>query len=55
VANFAASVAGTVHLDLRISPRFSKKFEIILMLFSRAWGKMINEKPEAKNLVALFL
>jgi hypothetical protein len=24
--------------------KFSKKFEVTLMLFSVAWGKMINEK-----------
>jgi hypothetical protein len=27
-----------VHLELRISPRFSKKFETALMGYSRAWG-----------------
>jgi hypothetical protein len=27
-----------VHLELRISPRFSKKFEPALMGYSRAWG-----------------
>jgi hypothetical protein len=35
---------------------FSKKFEMILMLLSWAWGKVIHEKkPEAKNLVTLSL
>jgi hypothetical protein len=35
---------------------FSKKFEMTLMLFSGAWGKVIHEKkPEAKNLVTLSL
>jgi hypothetical protein len=32
------------------------KFEMILMLFSGAWTKMIHEKnPEAKNIVTLSL
>jgi hypothetical protein len=31
--------------DLQISPQiFENIFEIIPMLFSRAWGKMIHEK-----------
>jgi hypothetical protein len=39
-----------------ISLNFRKKFEMTQMLFSWAWGKMIHEKkPEAKNLVTLFL
>ena len=38
------SLTPVVHLDLRISPRFSKKFEMILMLLSGAWGKVIHEK-----------
>jgi hypothetical protein len=33
-----------------------KKFEITLLLFSGAWGKMIHEKkPEAKNFVTISL
>jgi hypothetical protein len=46
-----------VHLDLQISPQnFRKKFEMNLILFSGAWGKMIHEKkPEAKNLVIMSL
>jgi hypothetical protein len=47
-----------VHLELRISPRISKKFEIALMRYSRAWGKLNHEKtkkPEVENLVALSL
>jgi hypothetical protein len=35
--------------------KFSKKFEITLMLFSGAWGKKIHKKPGAKNLVTLYL
>ncbi len=38
------SLTPVVHLDLRISPRTSKKFEMNLMLFSGAWGKVIHEK-----------
>jgi hypothetical protein len=33
-----------VHLDLRISTEFSKKFEMIQVLFSGAWGQMSHEK-----------
>jgi hypothetical protein len=33
-----------VHLDLRISPQIFNKFEITLVLFSGASGKMIHEK-----------
>jgi hypothetical protein len=72
VAKFAASVADTsanlplvsfapvsltpvvVHLDLQ--REFSKKFEMTLMLFSGARGKVIHEKKsEAKNLTTLSL
>jgi hypothetical protein len=38
------SVTPVVHLDLRISPRIFKKFEMIQMLLSGAWGKVIHEK-----------
>ncbi len=38
------SLIPVVHLDLRISPRISKKIEMTLMLFLGAWGKMIHEK-----------
>jgi hypothetical protein len=38
------SLTPVVHLDLRISPRISEKFEMILMLLSGAWGKVIHEK-----------
>jgi hypothetical protein len=45
-----------VHLDLGISPRILENFEITLVLFSGAWGKMTHEKKsEAKNLVTLYL
>ncbi len=42
-----------VHLDLQIFLWISKKFEMTLMLFWWAWGKMIYEKNEAKYLVTL--
>jgi hypothetical protein len=35
------SLTPVVHLDFR---EFSKKFEMILILFSGAWGKVIHEK-----------
>jgi hypothetical protein len=45
VANLPpVSVTPVVHLDLRLSPRISKKFEMILELLSGAWGKVIHEK-----------
>jgi hypothetical protein len=34
---------------------FSTKFEMILILFSGAWGKMSHENPGAKNLTTLSL
>ncbi len=34
---------------------FSTKFEMILMLFSGAWGRWVMKKPDAKNLVTLSL
>jgi hypothetical protein len=46
---FAAGVVDTVvHLDLQISPANLKNNEMILMLLSETWEKMIHEKPEAK-------
>jgi hypothetical protein len=33
-----------VHLELRISPRIFEKFETALMIYSRAWGKLVHEK-----------
>ncbi len=34
---------------------FSKKFETALTVYSRAWEKLIQKKPEVENLVALSL
>jgi hypothetical protein len=45
-----------VHLDLPISQNFHQKFEMALMLFSVAWGKMIHwKKDKAENLMTLLL
>jgi hypothetical protein len=33
-----------VHLELRLSPKFSKKFETALMRYSGVWVKLIHEK-----------
>jgi hypothetical protein len=44
-----------VHLVLQYLRKFSKKFEMTLMLFSGGWGKRIHKKPEIKNLVTLYL
>ncbi len=38
-----------VHLDLRISPRFSEKYEMTQMLFSGVCGKTIHEKTRSKK------
>ncbi len=40
----SVSLTPVVHLHLRISLGIFKKFEMTLMLFSGAWGKMIHEK-----------
>jgi hypothetical protein len=50
VAKFAAGVVDTggnlplVSLTCEYLREFSKKFEMILMLLSGAWGKVIHEK-----------
>jgi hypothetical protein len=43
------SLTPVVHLELRISPRISKKFEMVLMGYSGAWGKLIHEKTRSRN------
>jgi hypothetical protein len=58
VANLSpVSLTPVAHLDLRISPRIFEKFEMTLMLFSGAWGKLIydKKKTEVKHLVTLSL
>ncbi len=37
------STTSVVHLELQISPK-TKKFEMALMVYSEAWGKLIHEK-----------
>jgi hypothetical protein len=45
-----------LYLELRKSPQIFVKFEMAVIGYSRAWGKLINEKkPEGKNLVKLSL
>ncbi len=38
------SLIPVVRLNLRISPKFSKKFEMTQNLFLGAWGKIAHEK-----------
>jgi hypothetical protein len=51
---FATSVIAIVINDT-IGIANLKNNEMILMLLSETWEKMIHEKPEAKNLVTLSL
>jgi hypothetical protein len=44
-----------VHLELSIFPQIVEKFKTALMGYSGAWGKLIHEKIEIENLVALSL
>jgi hypothetical protein len=44
VTKFAAGVVDTLTLTCEYLREFSKKFEMILMLLSGAWGKVIHEK-----------
>ncbi len=42
-----------VHLELQYLREFLKKYEMALIGYSEAWGKLIHEKnPELENLVA---
>ncbi len=47
-AKFVTGVLDTrgAPLIVNISANFRKKFEMTLMLFSGAWGKMIHEKNQ---------
>jgi hypothetical protein len=50
VANLLpVSLTPVVQLDLQISPRIFEKIEIILMLLSGAWGKLIHEKNQKQK------
>jgi hypothetical protein len=42
----AVSLIPVVHLDLRISPRISKKFKTVLIKYSGAEGKLIHAKNQ---------
>ncbi len=44
------STTPVVHLELRISPRISEKFETALMVYSGAWGKLIHEKNQKQKI-----
>jgi hypothetical protein len=46
------STTPVVNLELRISPRknFSKKFETVLMGYSGAGGKLIDEKNQKRKI-----
>jgi hypothetical protein len=49
--NFAVvSLIPVVHLDLRISLRFSKKFETVLMEYFGAGGKLIHQKNQKQKI-----
>jgi hypothetical protein len=39
-----------VHLELLISPQIFEKFETALMVYSGAWGKLINEKNQMSKI-----
>jgi hypothetical protein len=41
---------GVLYLDLRISLNFSKKFETVLVGYSRAGGKLIHEKNQKQKI-----
>ncbi len=43
------SLIPVVHLELRYLREFSKKFEMVLMQFSGAAGKLIHEKTRSKK------
>jgi hypothetical protein len=44
------STTPVVHLELRISPQ-TNKFEMALMVYSGAWGKLIQEKNQKLNIL----
>ncbi len=44
------SLIPVVHLDLRISPRIFKSFEMVLMGYSEAGGKLIHEKNQKQKI-----
>jgi hypothetical protein len=44
------STTPVVPLELRISPQILQKFEIALMVYSGAWGKLIHEKSKKSKI-----
>ncbi len=44
------SLTPVVHLEPRISPRFFEKFEMAVMVYSDAWGKLIHEKNQKSKI-----
>jgi hypothetical protein len=49
-------VSTTPVVNLEPLRKFSKKFEMALMVYSGAWGKLIHEKkPKVENLMTLSL
>jgi hypothetical protein len=44
------SLTPVANLELRISPRISKKFETFLMEYSGAGGKLIHEKNQKQKI-----
>ncbi len=44
------STTPVINLEQRISPRFSKKFEAALTVYSGAWGKLIHEKNQKSKI-----
>ncbi len=46
----AENLPPVAHVHLRISPRIFEKFEMTLLLFLGAWGKMIREKNLKQNI-----
>jgi hypothetical protein len=44
------SLIPVVHLDLQITPKFSEKFKMNLLIFLGAWEKMIFEKNLKKKI-----
>jgi hypothetical protein len=49
-------VSTTPVVNLEPLRKFSKKFEMALMAYSGAWGKLIHEKkPKVENLMTLSL
>jgi hypothetical protein len=50
IKNFLIEDFFHLHLEPRISPEFSKKFEIAVMVYSGAWGKPIHEKNQKSKI-----